>query len=231
MAEELSVRSLEAAFAALRLVLPTAQSAAPKQFYPLADLKTAFGALRRPLSVARERGGLINFWALAGIGQDEVRNAAALSGLWMVEFGGDASRAFLGSYLSRALPGVDWCEELARGYRVETEVCPLGDIADRVDLIVETAAYLIGVEVKIRAGLGREQLERYIASIHRRAELQGLTPRILLLAPFETRLATVSSTTWHDVARAARAVASGPAGKRSFVQHVIDSFAEHVCTF
>ncbi len=231
MGDALSGQKLEAAFGALRLALPTAQPRAPKQFYALQDLQAAFSALKRPLSVARERGGLINTWALTGIGHDEVRNAAALAGLWMVEFGGDASRSFLGNYLSKALPNVDWAVELDRGYRVETEVCPLGDAADRVDLIITTGGYLVGVEVKIRAGLGREQLERYTASVHRRAEFQKLMPQILLLAPFKTRLPTVSSTTWQDVASAARAAASVSATSHSFVQHLIDSFADHVLKF
>ncbi|RSU72134.1 hypothetical protein BRX37_20220 [Sphingomonas sp. S-NIH.Pt3_0716] len=231
MSETLSASRLHAAFDALRQALPMAHPPAPKQFYALHDLQSAFTALQRPLSVTREQGGLINVWALAYIGHDEVRNAAALAGLWMREFGGETSRNFLISYLSNALPGEHWGAELERGYRIETEVCPLGDAADRVDLVIETAVHLIGVEVKIRAGLGREQLERYSASIHRRAELQGLAPRILLLAPFDTRLATVSSTTWQDVARAALAAVSRRAADRSFVEHLIERFADHIRRF
>nr|WP_229364185.1 PD-(D/E)XK nuclease family protein [Sphingomonas sp. PL-96] len=60
----------------------------------------------------------------------------------------------------------------------------MGDAADRLDLIIETSLYLIGIEVKIRAGLGRDQLERYKASVFRRAELQKRSARIVLLAPF-----------------------------------------------
>lgn len=231
MFETLSAPRLQVAFNALRQALPVAHPTAPKQFYALHDLQAAFTALQRPLKEARGQGGLINVWALAGLGHDEVRNAAVLAGLWMSEFGGEASRNFLISYLSNAIPSVNWNAELEPGYRIETEVCPLGDAADRVDLVVETTSYLIGVEVKIRAGLGREQLERYTASIHRRAEFQELVPRVLLLAPFNTRLATVSSTTWQDVGRAALAAVSRRAADRSFVEHLIARFADHIRTF
>lgn len=231
MAEALTPQKLQQAFAALRRVLPTDQPRAPKQFYDLTDLQTAFRALKHPLATAKERGGLINPWSLASLGHDEVRNAAALAGLWMAELGGEASKRFLANYLSTAMPGPDWVAELAPGYRVGTEVCPLGDFADRVDVVIETARYLIGVEVKIGAGLGRKQLERYSASISRRAELQNLEPRVVLLAPFPATLSDVSSSSWNDVGRAAQAAAAGGVGDRTFVQLLIAGFGDHVRAF
>ncbi len=231
MVEALLPQTLEHAFAALRRVLPPGQPDAPKQFYDLADLQAAFQALKQPLAVAKERGGLINPWALAGLGRNEVRNAAALAGLWMADFGGEESRLFLANYLAAAIPGRDWVEELGLGYRVGTEICPMGDAADRVDLIVETAHYLIGVEIKIGAGLGREQLERYAAAISRRAELQHLMPLVVLLAPFQAVQPEVFSSSWSDVARAARAVAAVPVADRSFVKVLISRFGDHVGNF
>jgi hypothetical protein len=180
----ISPHKLEQAFAALRRVLPTEQPRAPRQFYALGDLQTAFRALERPLAAAKEKGGLINPWSLASLGRDEVRNSAALAGLWMSEFGGETSKRFLANYLSTAMSGLEWAGELHAGYRVGTEVCPMGDAADRVDIVIETRRHLIGIEVKIGAGLGREQLERYSASISRRADLQDLSACVVLLAPF-----------------------------------------------
>ncbi|MCG6122972.1 MAG: PD-(D/E)XK nuclease family protein [Microvirga sp.] len=222
---------LQGAFQAIGQALPVPPPGIAKQFYALHDLQTAFQALKCPLSIAKEGGGLINPWSLAGLGQDEVRNAAILAGLWMSEFGGNTSKRFLASYLAGAIANIDWICELDRGYRVATEVCPMGDIADRVDLVIETPAYLIGVEVKIRAGLGKEQLERYTASIYRRAKLQRLAPWVVLLAPFQTNHLNVLSTSWADVARAGRAAAGQQVASRSYVQNLVASFAEHVRAF
>lgn len=228
MSDALQPSSLREAFLALREVLPTAPARAPKQFYALRDLEDAFRALKRPLAVAKEQGGLMNPWALAGLGKDEVRNAGALVGLWMFEFGGTASLQFAAGYLSRALPGIDWPTELGKGYRVAPEVCPLGDSADRVDLVIETSHHLVGIEVKIRAGLGPEQLERYSRSISRRAALLGVKPHIILLAPFGSTLPGITTTSWADLARAARAAGGRKIAERTFVQHLIASFGEHV---
>ncbi|TCP64611.1 PD-(D/E)XK nuclease family protein [Sphingomonas sp. PP-CE-1G-424] len=223
-----SASRLEAAFLAFRHVLPDAPARAPQQFYALGDLETAFRALKPPLAAAKEQGGLINPWALASLKRDEIRTAAALAGLWMSDFGGLASQRFAAAYLTVALPDVDWSDELGAGYQVSTEVCPLGEGADRVDLVITTASHLIGIEVKIRADLGPMQLERYTASLGRRAELQKLVPAVIFLAPFRTTVPTVASTTWSDVARAARqAVGTGAIG-RTFVEHMIASFGDHV---
>lgn len=231
MADGLQANALEAAFLALRAVLPRGQPRAPRQFYALGDLQAAFRALKAPLATARAQGGLVNPWALASLGHDEVRNAGALAGLWTTEFGGETSRQFLAHYLGAALPTTDWHDALEAGYRVGTEVCPMGDAADRVDLIIETSLYLIGIEVKIRAGLGRDQLDRYKASVCRRADLLKRSARIVLLAPFSSDVAEVSSTGWKDVARAARIAAGGSVTGRTFVQQMIAAFGEHVDAF
>lgn len=231
MADALQASALKTAFLALRVVLPPRQPRAPKQFYALGDLQEAFRALKRPLATARAQGGLVNPWALAGLGHDEVRNAGALAGLWTTEFGGETSRQFLAHYLSAALPTTDWLSALGAGYRVGTEVCPMGNAADRVDLIIETSAHLIGIEVKIRAGLGRDQLERYKVSVSRQAELQKRSARVVLLAPFSHNTPDVSSTGWSDVARAASTAAGVSVAGRSFVQQMIAAFGEHVEAF
>lgn len=231
MAEVPAAMDLAIAFRAIRGALPAALPRPAKQFYALHDLQLAFRALKRPLAAAKDTGGLINPWALASLGYDEVRTAAALAGLWMTEFGGEASRHFLQRYLSCAIPSIDWGGALQAGYRVATEVCPMGDAADRVDLVVEAPRHLIGIEVKIRAGLGPDQLERYSKTIERRAGLLGLTPHVVLLAPFRAKLESVVSTSWDDVARAACAIASGARVDQTFTQNLIASFGDHIRSF
>lgn len=77
-----------------------------------------------------------------------------MTGYWLPEFGGSVSKRFLAETLGTALPSHDWSEKLAKGYRVETEFSPIGDISDRVDLAIECHDHLLGTEVKIDAILG-----------------------------------------------------------------------------
>lgn len=220
---------LETAFAALAPLFVHRLPQAPRQIYALGDLQRAFDALEAPLAAACADGGLVNPWAIAGLKRDEVRVAAALAGLWRAEFGGEASLRFLREYLEAALPDIAWDAELAPGYGVEAESNPTGDVSDRVDLVLETPRHLIGIEVKIDAGLGPQQLERYRVAIGRRAALTGRTPHILLLAPFASEAAL--STSWRDIAAAADRAVPGKASARGFTAHYIASFGDYVRTF
>ena len=190
-------------------------------------------SLSAPLQAARTEGGMMNPWALAGIGRREVRNAAVLAGLWRPAGGGDTAVAFLDAFLRRieqregiALPTR---EQLEQGYSVEVENCPLGATSERIDLTIECKPFMIGIEVKIEAGLGERQLERYRDAIRTRAELARQTPVILFLSPYATREEGIVNTSWHDVAAAARSLRSGEAP--SFNQQLIERFAAHVSTF
>lgn len=222
----MSAERLEAAFAALAPLFVHRLPQAPKQIYALGNLQRAFDALEAPLAAARADGGLVNLWAIAGLKRDEVRVAAALAGLWRADFGGTASLRFLREYLEAALPGIAWDAELAPGYGVEAECNPTGDVSDRVDLVVETLRHLIGIEVKIDAGLGPQQLERYGLAIGRRAAFTGRAPHVILLAPFASEAAL--STSWCDVAAAARRAVPGKTSARSFTAHYIASFGDYV---
>lgn len=176
-------------------------------------------------------GGGVNPWAITGVKNNEVRNAAALAGLWSLDFGGITSRNFLAKYLSGALTAVEWQRELEAGYNVTAEVCPMGDRSERVDLVIETSRHLVGIEIKIAAGLGEAQLERYVASIIQRGALSDRRAHVLLLAPFKSHLDAVSSTSWREVAKAAEAVVPRARDQRTFTEHFIASFAVHVRNF
>lgn len=217
---------LLAAFRDLSPLLLNRMPQPPRQTYSLNDLQAAFDALAGPLDIARQQGGLLNIWAIAGLKRDEVRTASALAGLWLAAFGGAASARFLAAYLQIALDDVEWERELAEGYRVEAECHPLGLRSDRLDLLVETPRHIVAIEVKIDAGLGPEQLERYRGAIEWRAALQRRTAHVILLAPFAS--ATARSTTWSDLADAAEASVPRRAADRNFPEQLIASFAEHV---
>lgn len=219
------------AFQAIRDALPPAPSRPVQQFYKIAKIETALAAIGKAVSVIKEQGGIINPWAIAGIKDYEVRNSAALAGLWLADFGGDCSKRFLAAYLSSAVDTIEWADELAHGYSVETEVDPAGEGVDRVDLVVQTQSYLIGIEVKINAGLGREQLERYSSSLTQRAQLLNLQPIVILLAPFKSHLPSIKSTHWSNVSAAAAMAAGRQIKERSFAQQLIASFGEYVSKF
>ncbi|MFC0342506.1 PD-(D/E)XK nuclease family protein [Paracoccus niistensis] len=194
-------------------------------------LVQAFEELKAPLARERARVGLLNPWKIAGLKRNELRNAATLAGLWSEDFGGATSRHFLASYLSRAIPEISWGEELTPGYRIRTELCPMNDRTDRVDLVVETAAHLIAIEIKIDAGLGREQLERYLVAMNGLANLTRRTPHVILLAPFSSEVPGIRSTSWQDVAIAARGAAGARGHDRDFVRQLIVRFADHIVDF
>lgn len=229
--ETISAERLEKAFAAIAPVLPRAFPQAAKQTYSLEKLASALSELREPLERAKRKGCLVNPWTIAGLKRDEVRNAAALAGLWQTAFGGEVSQRFLAEYLRSATEAIAWEDELHSGYQIATEISPVGDRSDRVDLIVETANCVVGIEVKIDAALGREQLERYLVSIDRRAKLRKAKPLVVLLAPFPSPIAGVRSTSWNDVARAARLAGRSTHAERSFVEQYIAAFGDHVSRF
>jgi hypothetical protein len=225
------VERLERAFQELRVLTRGMTPQPAKQSFDLGKIELAFQDLQQGLSHAKETGGIINPWSIAGLKRDEVRNAGALAGLWLPEFGGSVSKRFLAATLDAALPGPDWNEELDLGYRVETECSPMGDIADRVDLVIEAREYLIGIEVKIDAPLGPLQLERYSASLSRRAALLGRQCRVIFLAPFRSPDPSISSITWKDVALAARSATRSRGTPRSFVEELIARFGDHISAF
>lgn len=193
------------------------------------DLGRFFDQIKPPIDAVLASGGLLNLWAIAGLKHNEVRTAGALAGLWRIEFGGVTSRDFLALYLKRAVNNEDWDRELSGGYRVFTEVNPLGDSSDRVDLVIETGRHLIGIEIKIGAGLGaNDQLGRYLKALKSRAVHMRRSPVLILLAPFPSENAEVYSSTWKDVDAAARQAAKGGAGAKSLICRVIGQFGDHV---
>ncbi|UWQ74400.1 PD-(D/E)XK nuclease family protein [Leisingera sp. M658] len=191
-------------------------------------LERAFAELRGPVENAKARGGLLNPWELAGLNRNEVRVTSALAGLWQEDFGGSVSRSFLALYLYSAIPGIVWLEELQSGYRLRNEVNPLGELADRIDLMIETRNHLIGIEVKIDAGLGPMQLERYAEALEARGRHMGRRASLVLLAPYPLIRDGVSSTTWKDLAAAAREAAGKPERSRSFIEQYIARFGDFV---
>ncbi|MBB4836978.1 hypothetical protein HNP52_000029 [Sphingomonas kyeonggiensis] len=219
--------------AALRTFAPLKAGLARDVFqqpYPLGRVIEAFASLRAPLARARLQGGIINPWVIAGLRRDEVRVAQALAGLWTLELGGAASRRFLAGCLAACIVDIDWEAELATGYRVASEISPLGVHTERIDLTIETARHIVGIEMKIDAALGPRQLERYVEAISARARWQHATGHIVLLAPFSSELDQVLHLSWPTVAEAAFSSAGRQSSKQSFAEQLIVSFGDYLGT-
>lgn len=204
------------------------------------ELLLFFENIKKILVFLQERGGFLNPWNVAGLKKDEVRTASALAGLWKGEFAGSLSRAFLASYLSEVIPAkelpcdFDWEQELSDGYTVMTEVNPLGEIADRIDLVVETASYFIGIEVKINTGLMDGQLERYSKSLRTRARRASKKAHLLFLAPYESGVEGVHDSSWGTIENAVREVTRNDDEDKNFdpsLVYLVKSFGSYVGQF
>lgn len=161
--------------------------------------------LRAPLDSAGARA-FTNPWLAAGLGHDELRVCAVLAALWDRRRYGDEARAFLTRFFDRVGTGFPDEAELANGYRVQTEHCLNGAVADRVDITVETRSSIVGIEVKILAGEGKNQLLRYVAAIGSRARLMRRTKHnVIFLSPYAPKGEAdgVAKVTWRTVADAA----------------------------
>lgn len=190
--------------------------------------------LADPLKKSRSAGSNFNPWVVSGLKRREVANSAVLGALWSPMQSGEPGRRFLNEFFRRIekpeslLPSNS---ELSLGYTVRTEHCPQADGKDRVDLVIETSTCVVGVEVKIDAGEGREQLSRYVTAIRHDAATRRKRSVVVLLAPFRPSIAEVLNARWKDIADSA--VASLPEHLSDYgaVDHLIASFAKHVAQF
>lgn len=193
--------------------------------------------IRTSVQKVRASGAMINPWTLAGLGRKEVRNAAVLAGLWNPVMAGEAAIMFLSAFLRRVEAANDVrlpnFTALSRGYAILTEDCAAGQASERIDLTIEGPDYLIGIEIKIDAGEGKAQLERYHTALVARAKSRGLmaaglTSHLIFLAPRQPSLVGVPVANWRDVANAARAAAGD---SPTFFAHLLVAFADHIEKF
>lgn len=222
---------------AARPLLKLAENVRPPAFIADPDrLIATLAALTPALEDARRLGLLINPWKLAGLKRNEVRNSAALAGLWSMPNGGKTAVKFLASFLGRLklddgrslLSAV----QLGSDYSIRVEDCPLGDATERVDLVIESQKFIIGIEVKIDAPEGDRQLERYKSSLEQRGKNSGREVFLVYLAPpnRKTKINVIRAH-WSDVARSALDTINKRSGYRSFNEQLIANFAAHIADF
>jgi hypothetical protein len=189
--------------------------------------------VRDPLERQRATGRALNVWSAAGLKRDEVKNSAVLAELLRHERLGKTARAFLAAIIERARSATPGFPEIATDgpYRVHTEVCPLGQRETRVDLVIETHRHLLGIEVKIDAIEGQDQLARYASILRQRAELDDKASALIFLSarPPAVLPAHAAHITWLDVHQAARQIARQ---HRNATQAawLLTNFADHART-
>lgn len=200
------------------------------------NIQSTLRSMRELLKAKRERLNH-NPWTMSGLGRYEVRNCAVLAQLWDSRVSGPLALNFLNAYFreldcqSFTLPTL---AELSAGYIVRAEHCPTGVQTERVDLTIEGADFLIGIEVKIDAGEGPEQLKRYkqvIASRAKRMNIPTNRQCVIFLAPYCTNDRDILQSSWRNVGNAARLVAENSNEPSNFMAWLIGCFAEHSDAF
>lgn len=148
----------------------------------LASLDTSFTALR-------ESGAWIDVWGLTGIGQDEVKNTRVLS--WLLDAKGSHG---MGSIFLEALLEASTSkgkvqspvqhyfanrdpEAPVENYAVRNEVSYGSSGENRLDIEIDGRHFYLIVEVKINAGEGNAQLQRYVQDAQERC---GERPWVLI---------------------------------------------------
>lgn len=209
------------------------EGAAPPDRVSPTRLNEVLRRLRGPLEHQRSTGHALNVWSVAGLKRDEVRNTAVLADLLRHERLGDNARAFLAAIVERArLSELEFPRIASAGaYRVSTEVCPMGQQDTRVDVVIETEAQLLGIEVKIGAFEGPHQLARYANVLRKRAALDGKSAALIYLSHLPPAVLPqfAAHITWLDLQAAARTAARRDR-RSTRASWLLMDFADHVAT-
>jgi hypothetical protein len=189
--------------------------------------------LRPLLADARRQGQMANIWAVAGLGRKEVQTASVLA--WLLDptaghGAGDAYGQALWRFVRQAeCEGDDQLDFDLVGLRgAFTEVCFLGDRADRIDLVLEADDALVFIEVKIDAGQQADQLGRYARKAERVSALRRKSNwAVLYLSELDDALPPrCRRISWSDVAGVIRDTAATL--EPGFFQTAAIQFANHV---
>lgn len=192
----------------------------------------------KPFEEFRRSGAMTNIWRIVGLGHDELRNCLVLS--WMLDrFGDHGQGSAVLEHIVEAsskqrtvsqLVSVTAKDVRENNYWIRIESLPLGALESRVDIEIESPAFLIFIEVKIRAPETGNQLQRYVdiareKACGRPAMVIFLTPDGRL--PIDTSLhCEISLLSWKDVARVLENHISSDL-ENSFTGHIFRQFADH----
>jgi hypothetical protein len=141
------------------------------------NLSAFFVALGTSAAASRRAGLFTDVWEVAQLKRDELRHASVLAWLFNAQAGHGLGDAILQSLLAiirdrtgRRFPLVF---PVSENYLISTELCPNADGTNRVDIAIDGDDFFLFVEVKINAGEGDAQLNRYLEAARRKSEATG----------------------------------------------------------
>lgn len=148
------------------------------------QLAEFFSLLAEPLSVVRHPYLQFDPWEIAGLQRKEVPNTAVLA--WLLDpFGSHGFGKLPLQVLLRLIRSQnrhDIPADFSHSCHIQTEVCPTGDEANRVDIEISADNFFLLIEVKIDAGEQEQQIARYcrdaeIRAVNRPWAVVFLTPQ------------------------------------------------------
>lgn len=183
-------------------------------------------------------GGALNVWRAAGLGHDELRNSEVLR--WILDKFGDHGHGsailervveLANSQKPKESPTKVTAETVRNSnYKTRSESLPLDDLESRVDIEIESSAFLIFIEVKVRAPETGDQLKRYVDLARKKAA--GRYTMVIFLTP-NGRLPKdgdlhkeVIPLSWKHIADALEKHTADD-GSNSVTSHVFRQFAAH----
>jgi hypothetical protein len=149
-------------------------------------------------------GDMTNAWRASGLGRNELRNCEVLS--WILDKYGDHGQgSALLEGLMESVGGPVTAKRVRENkYWTRVESLPFGDSESRIDIEIESPAFLIFIEAKIGAAEYGDQLPRYLDLASKKAA--GRPWRVLFLTvdgrpPRDVgHHESIASISWKEVA-------------------------------
>jgi hypothetical protein len=188
-----------------------------------------FGSLSQQLLKA---GECIDVWELSGLKRNEQRNVSVLAWLFSPNQthgrGSNIFKAFL-RRLTKHQETSRLPKEIIDSYSVVTENYPLGNVENRIDIVLTGADFFVFIEVKIDAAEGDRQTDRYCELAKAKANSLGTDKYdVIYLSPKREARENVIGATWKDVAGAIEDVA---VDDDSFGDRILLQYARYISRF
>lgn len=201
-------------------------------------LSNWLSSMSTPLEAVHTSAWNFDPWEVAGLGRDEVRNTSVLA--WLLNprgshgMGSEVLQNLL-SYINKQKS--HFPDSAGNFCNVRTEICPNGDLSDRLDIEIDAANFYLIIEVKIGAIEGNEQLSRYA---HLAQTQKGQRPwTIIYLTPTGKIAKTggeymenIINLSWEEMARIIEKSISlshdTPSKSWYAANHAVALFAKHI---